>query len=100
MEVEDKLINKVIKSLYNKVRFECFRHKIIDILCRPLCLFNKHHYMATHVNFYTPLLKIVHIEYACTRCHKKKYLVYNDNTNKFETAYKLNLKEENEDGES
>lgn len=100
MEVEDIVINKITKSLYNKLSFECFRHKIINILLRPLCLFNKHHYIATNVRFNAPLLKIVYIEYTCTRCHKKKYLVYNDDTNKFETAYKLNLKEENKDGES
>ena len=86
------------KSAYNKVRFDCFRHKIIDILYRPLCLFNKHHYIATNVRFCTITLKIIHIEYTCTRCHKKKYLVWNNNTNLFETAYKL--EEEKEDGES
>ena len=98
MEVDDKIINKAVKSVYNKISFECFIHKIIDILCRPLCLFNNHHYIATFVKFNAPSVKIDYIEYTCTRCHKTKYLVYNDDTNLFETAYKID--KENKDGES
>lgn len=88
------------KSAYNKLRFECFRHKIINILLRPLCLFNEHHYIATNIKYDCRdyLFCFEYVEYTCKKCHKKKYLVYNNDTNKFETAYKL--KEEKKDGES